>query len=285
MSTASSYLHLIRRLIKTYTLEPAGSHGVWGLDDQSFLPYLFGSAQYGPAVSPLDQTPVEGSREDAPNPADVTKATAVERERRKNMYFSAIGFIYDIKKGPFWEHSPILYDISGVRAGWAKINKGMIKMYNAEVLSKFPVVQHFYFGSLFTWDQDPAAPPPPASVHTSNQPVTGDLKSLQIDRKTHQAKEVATSTIQGGMKAPWTSQSAATTTPFVGTAAPWARKSSSTDPTIAFPSSTTYQRDSNLPFTRSSTSQSNASFTRSTGMTSAALSPSTKAPWAKDEAK
>ena len=39
------------------------------------------------------------------------------------MYFSAIGFIYDVKKGPFWEHSPMLYDISGIRSGWAKINK------------------------------------------------------------------------------------------------------------------------------------------------------------------
>jgi hypothetical protein len=47
----------------------------------------------------------------------------VERERKRNMYFSAIGFIYDVKKGPFWEHSPILYDVSGVKAGWAKINR------------------------------------------------------------------------------------------------------------------------------------------------------------------
>jgi hypothetical protein len=39
------------------------------------------------------------------------------------MYFAAIGFINDVKTGPFWEHSPILFDISGVRAGWAKINK------------------------------------------------------------------------------------------------------------------------------------------------------------------
>lgn len=117
------YLALIRRLIKTYTLEPAGSHGVWGLDDHSFLPYLFGSAQYAPVVSSASEIPTEGAREGAPDPADVTKMMTVERERKKNLYFGAIGFIYDVKKGPFWEHSPMLFDISGVRAGWAKINK------------------------------------------------------------------------------------------------------------------------------------------------------------------
>ena len=117
------YLNLIRRLIKTYTLEPAGSHGVWGLDDHSFIPYILGSAQYGPPISPEDQTPTEGSRESAPKPADVTKKLAVDRERNTNLYFGAIGFIYDVKKGPFWEHSPMLYDISGVQAGWGKINK------------------------------------------------------------------------------------------------------------------------------------------------------------------
>ena len=122
-SGLSRYLQLVRRLIKTYTLEPAGSHGVWGLDDHSFLPYIFGSAQYGPAIKPGDDIPSEGSYPDAPSPADVTKAPIVQRERNKNMYFGAIGFIYDVKKGPFWEHSPMLYDISGVPAGWAKINK------------------------------------------------------------------------------------------------------------------------------------------------------------------
>ena len=117
------YLQLVRKLIKTYTLEPAGSHGVWGLDDHAFLPYVFGSAQYGPPITEKDPTPMEGSHSNAPNPADVTKATAVERLRKSNMYFGAIGFIYDVKTGPFWEHSPTLYDISGVKAGWAKINK------------------------------------------------------------------------------------------------------------------------------------------------------------------
>ena len=117
------YLVLIRRLILTYTLEPAGSHGVWGLDDHSFVSYIFGSAQFSPPISSPADVATEGSLANAPNPADVAKATAVQRERGRNMYFSAIGFIYDVKKGPFWEHSPILYDVSGVKAGWAKINK------------------------------------------------------------------------------------------------------------------------------------------------------------------
>jgi serine/threonine-protein phosphatase 2A activator len=106
-----------------YTLEPAGSHGVWGLDDHSFIPYIFGAAQLSPAMSESDRVPEEGSSPDTPDPGDVTKTNIVERERNANLYFSAIGFIYDVKKGPFWEHSPMLYDISGIRAGWAKINK------------------------------------------------------------------------------------------------------------------------------------------------------------------
>jgi serine/threonine-protein phosphatase 2A activator len=123
LGVVEPYLVLIRRLILTYTLEPAGSHGVWGLDDHSFLPYIFGSAQFSPAIVTPADVAAEGSLPDAPAPTDVAKAHAVERERTRNMYFSAIGFIYDVKKGPFWEHSNILYDVSGVKAGWAKINK------------------------------------------------------------------------------------------------------------------------------------------------------------------
>jgi len=209
------YLRVVRRLILTYTLEPAGSHGVWGLDDHSFIPYILGSSQYCPAIGDNDAMPVEGSLPGAPHPGDIAKDNIVDKERKHNMYFSAVGFINDVKTGPFWEHSPILFDISGVRSGWGKINKGMIKMYNAEVLSKFPVVQHFPFGSLFSWVQDPNAAPVTQTVHTANHPIS---------QSTAWNAPTARPPPQEGTKASW-----ATQPPPGGmapTAAPWAKQSS-----------------------------------------------------------
>ncbi|KAH7397884.1 serine/threonine-protein phosphatase-like protein 2A activator 1 [Cadophora sp. MPI-SDFR-AT-0126] len=203
------YLRVVRRLILTYTLEPAGSHGVWGLDDHSFLPYIFGSSQYCPPIVDGDPMPVEGALANSPNPGDIAKKTVVDRERKHNMYFSAVGFINDVKTGPFWEHSPILFDISGVRSGWGKINKGMIKMYNAEVLSKFPVVQHFPFGSLFSWDQDPNASPVSPMTHTANQPYGGSSSSSgpttarQVQESTRAPRSNPSGGAMGTTAAPW----------------------------------------------------------------------------------
>lgn len=132
-----AYLRIIQRLVVIYTLEPAGSHGVWGLDDHFAMPYLLGAAQLA-----------NHEPETFPTPASITSKKDVEEFRRENLYYNAIGFINDVKKGPFWEHSPMLYDISGINQ-WDKISLGMRKMYNAEVLGKFPVVQHFPFGSCF----------------------------------------------------------------------------------------------------------------------------------------
>ena len=190
----------MRTLQSTYWLEPAGSHGVWGLDDHSFLPYIFGSAQIGPPINnnqqPPQPTPTEGSLPDAPLPSAVTNQALVKDLTGSNMYFAAIHFIHTVKRGPFWEHSPVLYDISGIKDGWGKINKGMVKMWVAEVLGKFPVVQHFPFGSMFEWEQDPeAAKNGSGNVHVAAQPKSaggGQAAMRLADRPRLQHSSVPT---------------------------------------------------------------------------------------------
>ncbi|CAB1440533.1 unnamed protein product [Pleuronectes platessa] len=60
-----------------------------------------------------------------------------------------------MKTGPFAEHSNQLWNISAVPA-WSKVNQGLIRMYKAECLEKFPVIQHFKFGSLLSIQPNPA---------------------------------------------------------------------------------------------------------------------------------
>lgn len=219
---AGRYLTLIRTLVLKYTLEPAGSHGVWGLDDHSFVPYIFGSAQLGPAITSASPTPIEGSLSESPLPSAVAEKRLVADYKDSNMYFAAIQFIYDVKRGPFWEHSPVLYDISGIKDGWGKINKGMLKMYAAEVLGKFPVVQHFPFGSLFRWEIDPEAPAQKSSLHAQNQPA----RSMDVPP----GPTAASASTQGaGSKAPWASGGGGASMPQMqsatgmpSTRAPWA---------------------------------------------------------------
>jgi len=222
------YLNLVRRLIKLFTLEPAGSHGVWGLDDNSFLPYIFGSAQLAPAIVDADPTPIEGSLPDVPEVSSIVNRNVVQRERTKNLYFSAIGFIFDVKRGPFGEHSPMLYDISGITAGWGKINKGMIKMYNAEVLSKFPVVQHFPFGSLFRWEKDPDSDPTLPTNHITSPPLRETQALGAADSRARPGRETASpglSTVAGpGTSTPWAASAMNPPSGMVDgvTRAPWA---------------------------------------------------------------
>lgn len=64
------------------------------------------------------------------------------------MYFGCIRFIKQVKKGvPFGESSPMLNDITAV-PNWEKVSSGLMKMFQAEVFGKLPVIKHLKFGSI-----------------------------------------------------------------------------------------------------------------------------------------
>lgn len=113
----------------------AGSHGVWSLDDFQFVPFIFGSAQLS-VNSPIE-------------PAQFVEDEIINEYRKEFMFISCIDYIRQVKTGHFAEHSNQLWSISAVQS-WSKISTGLVKMYQKEVLSKFPVIQHVLFGSIFT---------------------------------------------------------------------------------------------------------------------------------------
>ena len=72
------------------------------------------------------------------------------------MYFGCIRYIVALKKGvPFFEHSPMLNDISNL-ASWSKVSSGLLRLFEGEVLNKRQVVQHFVFQTLFAADWIPS---------------------------------------------------------------------------------------------------------------------------------
>ncbi|XP_041825151.1 serine/threonine-protein phosphatase 2A activator [Melanotaenia boesemani] len=129
------YLSVMRKLQRTYRMEPAGSQGVWGLDDFQFLPFIWGSSQL------VDHPTLE--------PRHFIEDRVVNEQHQDYMFLDCIKFINEMKTGPFAEHSNQLWNISAVPS-WSKVNQGLIRMYKAECLEKFPVIQHFKFGSLLS---------------------------------------------------------------------------------------------------------------------------------------
>jgi serine/threonine-protein phosphatase 2A activator len=131
------YILLTRKFQKIYGLEPAGSQGVWSLDDHHFLIFYFGSSQLRGHPFIL--------------PKSLRQKDIVEDYYKQFMYIDAIRNIMVNKNGPFVEHSPVLDSIMSV-IHWEKVNGGMMKMYRDVVVGKFPIMQHFLFGNIIKFD-------------------------------------------------------------------------------------------------------------------------------------
>jgi serine/threonine-protein phosphatase 2A activator len=104
-----TYLDLMRELQSVYWLEPAGSKGVWGLDDYQFLPFVFGSSQL------IDNGLLE--------PECIHNDETIASYASEYLYLDGIRFIKSMKSGPFFEYAPLLNDISGLPS-WQKVNSG-----------------------------------------------------------------------------------------------------------------------------------------------------------------
>ncbi len=146
LSITSQYLHICRGIQTDYMLEPAGSHGVWGLDDYHCIPFYIGACQL--------QHPYyaehNGSSIECRSPSCIHNNSSLASEEGQSiLYFTCIRYIKELKKNvPFFESSPMLNDISQL-PNWTKVSGGLLRLFDGEVLNKKPVVQHFVFGDLF----------------------------------------------------------------------------------------------------------------------------------------
>lgn len=79
----NSYLVFVRRLQLTYRMEPAGSHGVWSLDDYQYVPFIWGSAQLA-VNSPFE-------------PSYFTEPNIIQRYKDDYYFIGCIDYINQVR--------------------------------------------------------------------------------------------------------------------------------------------------------------------------------------------
>lgn len=134
---AHSYLPLCRRVQIKFRLEPAGSRGVYNMDDFQFLPFLFGAAQ----LTGIKYISCKKFYE----------FDQVDMFKSDYIFFEAVDFILSNKRGPFNEHSYTLWGFTGLNS-WETILNRIKYKFTDDILGPFPIVQHFLFGKyILKW--------------------------------------------------------------------------------------------------------------------------------------
>ena len=128
------YIIFMRKLQTNYVLEPAGARGVWGLDEYQFVPFIFGAAQL------IDNKEI--------GPKGILDDDILKKYKNDFIYLDCVDYIKSVKIGTcFGQYAPILESITNAK-NWEKIAKGLVRMYQDDVLGKIVIIQHFYFGSV-----------------------------------------------------------------------------------------------------------------------------------------
>ena len=128
------YIVFMRKLQTNYILEPAGARGVWGLDEYQFIPFIFGASQL---IDNLEITP-----------KGILDEYTLKTNKNEYIYLDCVDYIKSVKSGAsFAEYAPILESITNAK-NWEKIAKGLVKMYEDDVLKRYVIIQHFHFGSV-----------------------------------------------------------------------------------------------------------------------------------------
>lgn len=200
VSIFHAYLLVTRQLQLQYRLEPAGSHGVWGLDDYHCLPFYFGACQ----------CQSQSSGDEMPEPKEITEEVTRRRYSQSLLYFGCMDYICTLKRGaPLFECSPMLYDISQTCPAWTKVASGLLKLFEGEVLNKRQVVQHFTFGNkLFVATWEPSQTSPREAPTTNFRTMAGGAAVAPMVRAPW-ASDNANSNAGTMGRAPWATSNAA----------------------------------------------------------------------------
>ncbi|GKT17170.1 Phosphotyrosyl phosphatase activator, PTPA like protein [Aduncisulcus paluster] len=142
------YLQLCRRIQVIYTLEPAGSHGVWGLDDFQSIAFLFGAAQLERNPDDLDPRHCLDFATDLPSPGGDAKYF-----RGEYLFIDLVDFVARSKSTRLKECAPVLVDMCR-KPTWKAVRVACWEYWIDETLGKFPVMQHLYFGTIIPFDLD-----------------------------------------------------------------------------------------------------------------------------------
>ncbi|KAF4657340.1 Serine/threonine-protein phosphatase 2A activator, partial [Perkinsus chesapeaki] len=136
------YIALMRHIQKQYMLEPAGSHGVWGLDDYHHIPFLLGACQLvGSNETDFEGKPLTPERV-------VRNRSVAESIRSWSMFGEAVSFVYETKTGaPLAETSPMLWEISRIDS-WERHHQQQLDERSASLTQQRGCAQAVPSGKL-----------------------------------------------------------------------------------------------------------------------------------------